>query len=74
MASSSIPPGNRPFPIAERPFLTAREVSALTGFSEQTLAHWRSGRKSKGPKFLKIGRAVRYERRIVEEWLRRHAV
>ena len=38
----------------------------------QTLACWRL--YGKGPAFAKIGRLVRYDRRILEEWVSRNTV
>lgn len=56
---------------AERP-LTAAEVSVILGVTENTLAIWRHF--DRGPCFLKVGRAVRYEPGDVEAWkkARRH--
>jgi predicted DNA-binding transcriptional regulator AlpA len=45
------------------------ELAAFLGdeFPEKTLANWRS--QGSGPKFLKIGRHVRYRPADVETWL-----
>jgi excisionase family DNA binding protein len=49
--------------------LTAEQVSAKTGLSEETLAQWRS--KRRGIPYLKIGRAVRYDPAEVQAYLER---
>jgi excisionase family DNA binding protein len=50
-------------------FLTAEQVSAITGLSEETLAQWRS--RKRGISYLKIGRAVRYDPAEVQAYLER---
>lgn len=42
-------------------------VAEITGLSIRTLNTWRC--RGGGPRFLKLGRAVRYRRRAVLEWL-----
>lgn len=42
----------------QKQFLTEREVSKITSISMSTLQHYRW--KGGGPKFIKIGGAVRY--------------
>ena len=42
---------------AER-LLTQKEVKVITGLADSTLEQWRL--KGKGPKFIKLGRLVRY--------------
>jgi predicted DNA-binding transcriptional regulator AlpA len=49
--------------------LTAEQVSAITGLSEETLAQWRS--RKRGISYLKIGRAVRYDPAEVQAYLER---
>jgi predicted DNA-binding transcriptional regulator AlpA len=49
--------------------LTAEQVSAITGLSEETLAQWRS--RKRGISYLKIGRAVRYDPAEVQTYLER---
>jgi hypothetical protein len=48
---------------------TAAEVAAFLGgdFAEKTLANWRSA--GKGPKYRKVGGAVRYDWSDVRAWL-----
>lgn len=48
--------------------LTTEELSALLGVPKSTLDNWRTV-KNKGPKFVKFGRHVRYQRKAVEDWL-----
>ena len=52
--------------------MTAAETAAYINFEEQTLAAWRSARK--GPPFIKLGKAVRYSQRAVDEWLKKNTV
>jgi len=51
----------------QKKYLTAEDVSALTGLSVETLAQWRSQRR--GIPYLKIGRAVRYDLADVHAYL-----
>jgi predicted DNA-binding transcriptional regulator AlpA len=54
--------------------VTISDASIVTGVPPATLATWRS--RGGGPKFLKLGRVVRYRRRALYEWMaareRRH--
>ncbi|WP_375208268.1 helix-turn-helix transcriptional regulator [Hyphococcus sp.] len=54
--------------------VTAADAAQVTGVPPATLATWRS--RGGGPKFLKLGRVVRYRRRALYEWMaareRRH--
>jgi len=43
--------------------LTTDELAKQTGLAVITLQHWRA--TGRGPAFLKLGRAVRYERNAV---------
>lgn len=56
----------------DRLLLTGREVAALVGFSEQTLANWRSASEPGAPPYVKIGGMVRYRRDALEEWISSH--
>jgi predicted DNA-binding transcriptional regulator AlpA len=47
--------------------VTEQEVAHLTGMSIATVRRWRLFRQ--GPRYLKIGAAVRYRREDVEAWL-----
>lgn len=64
-------PTSRQGEVVQDEWLTARETSALTKFSVQTLANWRS--QKIGPCFTKLasgrGGRIRYRRRDVEAWL-----
>lgn len=42
-------------------------VAEITGLSIKTLNTWRC--RGGGPRFLKLGRSVRYRRRAVLQWL-----
>lgn len=53
-------------------YLTAAQVSRLTGFSIKSLDALRH--KRKGPPYLRIGNRVRYRRADVLAWLDAHQV
>lgn len=58
--------------IDELPDLSSRaELAAYTGIAPQTLARWAS--EGTGPKFIKIGAAVRYRKVDVLEFLEAQA-
>lgn len=68
--SSSSEMVRRSVPAADKQSLMSpAELAAFLGgeFPEKTLANWRS--QGSGPKFLKIGRHVRYRSADVEAWL-----
>jgi predicted DNA-binding transcriptional regulator AlpA len=46
--------------------LTTEELARITGLAPITLQHWRA--TGHGPAFLKLGRAVRYEREAVAQF------
>lgn len=48
-------------------FLTTNQVAAHLGFASVTLEKWRNARM--GPPFLRLGRAIRYRRADLEQWL-----
>jgi predicted DNA-binding transcriptional regulator AlpA len=52
--------------------LTEREVSDLLGLSVATLRAWRHRRQ--GPRFLRLGRAVRYLPADLEDFVRASTV
>jgi predicted DNA-binding transcriptional regulator AlpA len=52
--------------------MTERQVSELFGFSVPYLR--RARRERRGPRFLKLGKLVRYRRADVEAYLNAHAV
>jgi excisionase family DNA binding protein len=47
--------------------MTERELARMLKVSPRTLRAWRV--EGTGPRWLKIGRGVRYRRRDVEQWL-----
>ena len=52
--------------------LNPEQAARFLGVRPQTLACWRL--YGKGPSFAKIGRLVRYDRRILEECVSRNSV
>ena len=52
--------------------LTEREVAAMLGLSVATLRAWRH--RGKGPRFLRLGRSVRYLPSDVADFVRASAV
>jgi predicted DNA-binding transcriptional regulator AlpA len=50
-----------------QPMLNERDVARITGMSVQTIRRWRL--LQGGPKYLKIGSAVRYRREDILAWL-----
>ncbi|MFJ7191466.1 helix-turn-helix transcriptional regulator [Streptomyces bacillaris] len=61
---------------APGPLLSPKQVRAVYGFSEQTLANWRWA--GTGPDYIKTspgrGGRIRYKRSAVDEWLEAHTV
>ena len=52
------------------PLMSTEEVAEVLGRPARTLRQWRY--LGVGPRYLKVGAAVRYRARDVEEWLRAH--
>ncbi len=52
--------------------LNSEQAANVLGVRPQTLACWRL--YGKGPAFAKIGRLVRYDRRTLEDWVRKNTV
>lgn len=46
---------------------TTKEAASCLGISEKTLANWRVS--GIGPKYLKVGRLVRYREEDIQSWL-----
>ena len=53
--------------VNENKLLTVKELSEYLGISDETLRKYRM--RGNGPKYLKLGRAVRYKLEDVLEWL-----
>jgi predicted DNA-binding transcriptional regulator AlpA len=49
-------------------FANEREVSVITGIAVKTLQRWRL--LGQGPKWKRLGGAIRYDRADLEEWIR----
>ena len=49
------------------PLLPAPEAATRLGVRTQTLARWRV--EGRGPRFIKVGRAVRYRESDLERWI-----
>jgi predicted DNA-binding transcriptional regulator AlpA len=57
----------------ERDILADDEAAeVLGGVKVQTLAVWRM--QGRGPKFIRLGRLIRYRRRDLEAWLEANTV
>lgn len=56
----------------EKKLLTEREVAEALAVSRQTVANWRF--KGRGPRYLKVGRLVRYRPGDVEEFLKKYLI
>jgi predicted DNA-binding transcriptional regulator AlpA len=67
-----VPPQIRsPVYLAERELLlTTSELAQVFRLAPATLKDWRC-RRGMGPRFIKVGRAVRYRMRDVETWLKK---
>jgi predicted DNA-binding transcriptional regulator AlpA len=58
-------PGNNVDPL---PLLSERDVAHITGLSLASVRRWRL--VGQGPRYLKLGRAVRYQREDLAAWLK----
>lgn len=54
-------------------YLTPKELAERTAVSEHTLAAWRSRKTAHAPRYIKLGRRVRYAESDVRVWLARRA-
>lgn len=52
--------------------LTAKQAAAYLGLQVQTLSVWRCQRR--GPKFVRLGRAVRYRRQDLDAFIEANCV
>ena len=57
-------------PRYEDELLTEEELSAELKLSRRTLQRWRT--ESKGPRWIRVGKAPRYRRGDVQAWLEEH--
>jgi excisionase family DNA binding protein len=57
--------------IEQEPLATPRQVSDHTRVSERTLEYWRA--HGKGPRYVRMGRHVRYDWADVKSWLEQQA-
>ncbi len=48
--------------------LTPLELAAIYGLDVGTLANWRAAKPRKGPRFIRVGRAIRYRWEDVRKW------
>lgn len=53
--------------VSEHKLLTVKALSQYLGISEDTLSKYRT--KGTGPKYLKLGRVIRYKLSDVHEWI-----
>lgn len=60
-----------PEPTDIAPYLTESEASELTRFSRGTLRNMRS--LGNGPRFIRVGKAIRYRRIDLIDWMERAA-
>lgn len=52
--------------------LTEAAASRLLCLSNRTLQSWRS--KRRGPPFVRVGRAIRYDRQHLIEWMKANTI
>jgi excisionase family DNA binding protein len=64
------PPAAAPQP-PQSEYLTTKSAAAALGLGRSTLEGWRTA--GKGPKFLKLGGAVRYARADLDAWLAKNS-
>jgi len=57
---------------SEGPLLTRQQAAEHLGIKAQTLAAWVT--RGQGPAYIKVGRAVRYQRGALERWLESRTV
>ena len=56
---------------SDSPMISTREAAKITGLSHRTLEKKR--RHGTGPRFCRLGGAVRYRRSDVEAWIEAHS-
>ena len=67
IAPSTLPPG-----LDGLRYLNEKEVAELIGFSVQSLRNWRF--LGRGPSYIKVGRAVRYQLKDILNWIESHRI
>ena len=58
--------------LIERRLVNEREAARLVGFSVAALIKWR--REGRGPRYIRVGRSIRYRVSDLVEWIQRHTV
>ena len=58
--------------LTERRFLTPRQVEEIYQVSTGTLANWRL--YSRGPAYIKFGRLIRYDAKVIEKFFSNYVV
>jgi excisionase family DNA binding protein len=53
-------------------FLTTEQAATWLGLSRRTLETWRL--RNLGPRYVKMGGSVRYERASLEDWIQQQTV
>ena len=56
----------------QKSYFTDVEVAEYLGIQSQTLRKWRA--QGQGPKYVPLGRSIRYRLADVDAWLESHAV
>lgn len=57
-----------------RPLLNDKEAAAILGIKPETLAAWRCTKRVEGPRYVKMGGAVRYPVQEIEAFIARSLV
>lgn len=60
--------------LTTRPLLTDKEAAAILGLAPETLATWRCTKRVDGPRYVKMGGAVRYPMHEIEAFIARSLV
>lgn len=62
----------RPSPSAEENLLREGDAADFLNLSSRTLQAWRN--RGIGPRFIRAGRAVRYQRKDLQTWIEENTV
>lgn len=54
--------------------LTTKEAAQHLGVNYRTLESWRADRRKGSPKYIRIGKLIRYLKSDLDEWLKRSTV